>query len=189
MPTDESFRDLMRRVQAEEPAACAELFRRYEPEIRRAVRIRLTDLRLRRLVDSADICQSVLTNFFVCAAAGRYELGTPEQLLKLLVTMARNRVIDKWRNHQREIRSRDSDFSRMLPEVPSGNPGPGEPVELAELTQKLLDLLTPGERYLVEQRKQGRTWDDLAAELEVSAVALQKRHARAIDRAARQLGL
>ena len=42
---------------------------------------RLADARLGNLLDSMDICQSVLTSFFVRAAAGQYDLETPEQLL------------------------------------------------------------------------------------------------------------
>jgi hypothetical protein len=35
-----------------------------DPAIRRVVRVRLQDRQLRRLLDSMDICQSVLGNFF-----------------------------------------------------------------------------------------------------------------------------
>src|SRR5207253_5181912 len=78
------FRDLIRRVRAGDEAAAAELVQHYEPYIRRAVRVRLVDPRLKRLVDSVDVCQSVLASFFVRAALGQYDLETPEQLLKLL---------------------------------------------------------------------------------------------------------
>ena len=71
--------------------------RRYEPTIRRVVRVRLVDTRLQRLFDSMDVCQSVFGSFFVHAALGDYELATPEQLLGLLVSMSRKKVIDKAR--------------------------------------------------------------------------------------------
>src|SRR5262245_23610315 len=54
-----SFDELMRRVRAGDEQAAADLVRRYEPAIRRAVRVRLRDPQLRRLLDSIDICQSV----------------------------------------------------------------------------------------------------------------------------------
>ena len=50
--------------------------------------------RLRRVLDSVDVCQSVLANFFVRVAAGQFDLDQPEQLLRLLATMARNRILD-----------------------------------------------------------------------------------------------
>src|SRR5271165_4547447 len=97
MSEEEAFRKLIERVRAGEQEAASDLVRQYEPEIRRAVRLRLTDPRLHRFVDSMDICQSVLANFFVRVHAGQFELDRPEQLLRLLVTMARNRLYDQAR--------------------------------------------------------------------------------------------
>ena len=70
MSEDMSFVDLMRRVRAGDEQASAELVRRYEPAIRVAIHVRLNDSGLRRLLDSMDICQSVLGNFFARAASG-----------------------------------------------------------------------------------------------------------------------
>jgi len=92
MADDPTFRDLILRVRSGDEQAAADLVRRYEPTIRRTVRVRLRNLRLRRVLDSMDVCQSVLLNFFVRVAAGQFELDTPNQLLKLLATMARHKV-------------------------------------------------------------------------------------------------
>ena len=59
---NEGFQVLLRRVRAGDEQAARELVRRYEPAIRRAARIRLVDTRLNRLLDSMDICQSVLAS-------------------------------------------------------------------------------------------------------------------------------
>ena len=88
--SQESFEGLIARVRAGDEQAAAELVRRYEPAIRRAARVRLVDTRLNRLLDSMDICQSVMASFFVRTALGQFELETPDQLLKLLATMTRN---------------------------------------------------------------------------------------------------
>jgi hypothetical protein len=68
-----SFRDLIDRIRPRDEQAAAELVWLYEPTIRMAIRLRLSDPALRRLLDSMDICQSVLANFFVRAAAGQFE--------------------------------------------------------------------------------------------------------------------
>src|SRR5436190_14561840 len=94
------FTALIGRVRAGDPEAAAELVRQYEPQIRRIIRLRLTDPRLNRVLDSMDICQSVLANFFVRAAAGQFELDQPEQLLKLLATMARNKLLNQAKRHR-----------------------------------------------------------------------------------------
>ena len=71
MPTDSSFPDLMGRVRAGDDAAAAELVRRFEPVIRRTVRIRLRDPRLRRVLDSLDSKTDVLP--FCPSCAGSYQ--------------------------------------------------------------------------------------------------------------------
>src|SRR5436190_19412627 len=91
MSTDLSFTDLIRLIRNGDADAAAELVRRYEPAIRRSLRLRL-DPRLRRTCDSMDICQAVMGSFFVRAASGQYDLETPEELLKLLATMARYKL-------------------------------------------------------------------------------------------------
>src|SRR3712207_3852792 len=99
MPDDDSFADLLARVRAGDPAAAAALVRKYEPAIRVAVRAHLVDPGLRRHFDSMDVCQSVLGSFFVRAAAGQYDVGSPAQLVGLLVKMTRNKVAMRARYH------------------------------------------------------------------------------------------
>ncbi len=95
----ESFQTLIARVRSGDEQAAAELVRLYEPAIRRAARVRLLDTRLNRLLDSMDICQSVMASFFVRTALGQYELETPDQLLKLLATMTRNKLANQVKGH------------------------------------------------------------------------------------------
>jgi len=104
---DVSFQELIRRVRGGDQAAAAELVERYEPAVRRAVRFRLVDARLRSLLDSMDICQSVMASFFVRAAAGQYELDKPTQLVNLLVAMAHNKVASLARKERAQRRRRN----------------------------------------------------------------------------------
>ncbi len=87
VPEESPFHNLIRRIRERDEEAASELVRRYESAIRRVVRIRLRDVRLRRVLDSMDICQSVLATFFVRTALGQYELDTPEQLINLLTSI------------------------------------------------------------------------------------------------------
>jgi RNA polymerase sigma factor (sigma-70 family) len=192
MAEDAEFTDLIRRVRGGEETAAAELVRTYEPEIRRAVRIRLTDPRLGRLFDSMDICQSVLANFFIRAAAGQFDLKRPDQLLKLLVTMARNKLRDQARRQRAERRDHrrlEHGQTAALEAVADRGASPSRVVAGQELLQKLRRQLSAEERYLAEQRALGREWADIAAERGEGPEALRKRLARALDRVARQLGL
>ena len=88
-----TFEDLVGRVRSGDPDAAADLVRRYEPAIRRVVRLRLGGGgRIDGLFDSMDVCQSVLGSFFLRAAAGQYTLDSPAELLKLLTAMTRNKL-------------------------------------------------------------------------------------------------
>ena len=92
MTTEDTFADLLQRIRAGDAAAAEKLVERYQPALRRMVHVRLVGDRLRRLFDSEDICQSVLASFFVRMALGQYDLEQPEDLLKLLAVMARNKA-------------------------------------------------------------------------------------------------
>jgi RNA polymerase sigma-70 factor (ECF subfamily) len=191
MATDDSFRDLIDRVRAGDERAAAELVRRYEPAIRCAARVRLGDPRLGRLLDSMDICQSVLGSFFVRAALGQYELETPGQLLRLLATMARNKVASQ-ANAQRAGRRDHRRVAVVIDgssDLAGRDASPSRQVAARELLDEARRLLSHEERSLLERREQGADWAAIAAELGGSPDALRMRLARAIDRVARRLGL
>jgi DNA-directed RNA polymerase specialized sigma24 family protein len=157
------------------------------------VRLPLQSFRLHRILDSCDISQSVLANFFVCTAAGRFELDRPEQLVRLLVTMARNQVLDEARKYQadrRDARRIDEVTTEEIMDVVEGSdPSPSQIVAEDELVQEIYRRLTDEERALAEQRACGLEWATIAARRGGSAEALRKKLARAIDRVALQLGL
>ena len=191
MSDDEIFRDLIRRVRAGDEQAAAELVRGYEPAIRRAVRYRLSDTRLRRTCDSMDICQAVLGSFFLRAACGQYELDTPTQLLKLLATMARNKL-SKEATRQRAARR---DHRRLSAggiedcQVAADEPTPSRQVASRELLAEAQRRLSADEQQLVELRNQGLEWADIAAQLGGTPELLRKKLSRALARVAKELGL
>jgi RNA polymerase sigma factor (sigma-70 family) len=188
---DQAFADLIRRVRSGDQRAAAEIVQQYEPEIRREVRVRLHEPRLRRVLDSTDICQSVLGSFFVRVASGQFELNRPDELIRLLMTMTRNKVVRQVRRSrtQRRDERRNDPINSAELETLSGGHGPSEIVAGAELLQAFRDRLTPEERIMVDRRTEGCEWSEIAAELGGSANARRKQFARAADRAARELGL
>lgn len=190
MSQDDTFQQLIHRVRAGEPQAAAELVRAYEPEVRRALRVWLTAPGLRRVLDSVDICQSVLANFFVRAAAGQFELQEPAQLIRLLITMARNRL----RDHVRKLHAERRDQRRLaggevLKTAVDAHGTPSQIVAAQDMLQCLLERLSARERYLAEQRVAGRNWVDIGREVGTSADAARMQLHRGIDRAARELHL
>jgi RNA polymerase sigma factor (sigma-70 family) len=194
MTGDESFRDLIRRVRAGDEQAATELVRQYEPEIRREVRLRLTDPGLRRVIDSVDICQSVLGNFFARAALGQFDLGEPRQLLGLLIKMARNRLTD-WARRQKaerrdQCRELSIDANTLRGQEPcAADPTPSQVVAGKELLEQVRVRMSDEERSIAERRVAGSDWAEIAAELGGTPEGLRKRLARAFDRVATELGL
>lgn len=189
MQADESFHDLVRRLRQGDQRAAAEFVRVYEPELRRVIRFRLTDPYLRRLVDSGDVCQSVMANFLLRAALGQFELDDPGRMLRLLATMARNKLLNLARDRRREREARAGGDPEALDRAADSMATPSQIVQWNELMDKARRNLTEQENYLAQQRALGRSWADIAASAGESPEALRKRLARAMDRVSQQLGL
>ncbi len=191
MAEDGSFQELIQRVRARDEAAAAELVRRYERVIRRVVRIHLHDARMRRVLDSMDVCQSVLASFFVRTALGQYDLDTPEQLLGLLTSIARNKLtnqVNRLKAKRRDFR-REAEVADELGVAVDQASDPSEQASAREILEKVRDRLHADERYLAEQRALGRGWKEIAEEVGGTDVALRKKLTRALDRVMTELGL
>jgi DNA-directed RNA polymerase specialized sigma24 family protein len=188
-----TFEELIRAVRAGDEGASAELVRLYEPEITRAVRAPMHRLRLHRVLDPADITQTVLARFFSHAAAGDFQLDEPLQVRNLLLTMARKQVISEARRYlatRRDSRRLDESFSEQkLNSIVDRNPSPSMVAAVNELLGEMYRLFTPQERYIADQRSRGRNWHDLAREVGGSPEGVRKKFERALDRVARRLGI
>ena len=189
MSEAEAFRDLIGRVRSGDDRAAEELVRRYEPTIRMAIRVRLDQSHLRRLFDSMDICQSVMANFFVRAASGQFELDQPEQLVKLLVTMARNKLINHVQQQQAGRRDHRRQADLDTAEVADSTPTPSQVASYRELLEAVRSHLSGEERRLAVLRGAGSSWPEIAAEVGENADALRFRLTRALDRVAAELRL
>jgi RNA polymerase sigma-70 factor (ECF subfamily) len=191
MSDDNIFADLIRRLRGGDARAAEELVREFEPAIRLEVHCRLRDPRLRRAFDSMDVCQSVLASFFVRAATGAYDLEQPDQLRKLLVGMARKKLLFQVRKQRAQCR----DVRRLEPitgadgTAVAADPSPSRQCEARDLLHSLQQRLTPEERRLADLRAQGREWPDIAVQLGGTPSGRRKQLTRAVDRVARELGL
>jgi RNA polymerase sigma-70 factor (ECF subfamily) len=164
---------------------------RYEPAIRRAVRFRLSNAGLRRLLDSTDICQSVFGSFFVRLAAGQYHIERKEDLLNLLITMAQHKLVSQARHEQAECRDRRRTKAdgREVARLAASTPSPSQEVTQCELLAEVERRLSAEERQLMAMRREGQSWEEIAVLVGDSPVVLRKRLSRALDRITRELGL
>lgn len=192
MDQESDFPLLVRRIRAGDDAAAEELVKRYEPLIRREVRLRIEDDRLNRAFDSIDVSQSVLASFFVRAAIGEYDLEQADQLVRLLVAMARNKLASRARQERRlrrDVRRVAVVSPAALSQVADPQPSASEMLSRQELLERMREALSPEERQVADLRSEGLGWEQVAAELGGSAQARRMQLSRGIERASRQLGL
>jgi RNA polymerase sigma factor (sigma-70 family) len=191
VPEDSLFHDLICRIRNRDEAAATEMVRRYENAIRRVIRLNLRDRRMRRILDSMDVCQSVLASFFVRAALGQYDLETPEQLVQLLASIARNKLATQATRLQAQKRDyrREVDIDAQAQRLTASAADPSEQASAREMLQKVRDRLGEDERYLAEQRSLGRDWQEIATEVGATPTALRSKFSRAVNRVMAELGL
>ena len=191
MSDSSDFRAFVAKVRSGDELAAADLVRRYEPLIRREVRLRLEDRRLTRLFDSMDVCQSVLASFFVRTAAGQYDLDSPDQLVKLLVVMTRNKLASAARRQHQERRDqrKSTGAAEELDRAASPASSPSQVVANKELLDRFRAELNDEERQIADLRADGLAWGEVAERLGGQGQARRMQFARAVERVAKSLGL
>ena len=190
MDEDRSFLEFIRRVRSGDEAAALDLVRRYEPAVRRMVRLQLRDPRLRRILDSMDVCQSVMASFFLRAAIGQYDIDRPAQLLRLLAVMARNKLASQARVcyvARRELPPADAEEAWSAAPARGRSPS-GRPTGRICCTRCASGCPRRSGGWRIGGPS-SREWAEIAAEVGGSPEALRKQLARALDRVSHQLGL
>jgi RNA polymerase sigma-70 factor (ECF subfamily) len=180
----DSFGELLAQVRDGNREAAARFVEQYEPYIRRAARNRLRNSHLRRVLDSVDICQSVLSSLFNRAAQGQYALDHPEQLERLLLRMVRNKVIDVWRRYNVRILGMSG---LDLAQASDSTLAVDEDVCRRELIELAKSRLSEEELDLFLARAEGTSWDEIAKARNKRSEALRKQLARALDRVTESL--
>lgn len=181
------FRDLLALAANGDESAIEALVRRYEPEIRRLIRMRLHHSPMRSVVDSVDITQPVLSRFFARLKDDNGDQASPEDVYRLLATMARNELIDCFRKEYRRGASDKISLEDVI--LANVNPGPDDVAIEQDLLHAAHNRMTQEERYILEQRRSGVGWRALGEELATSPEGLRKRMERCVARITEELEL
>lgn len=191
MTEEPGFKELIQRVRCGDAEAAVDLVRNYDRELRILARVRLNDPRLRRICDSMDICQSVLGNFFVRASAGQFDIESPEQLMKLLTTMIKNKVTDVARRQTAERRNQGRMADAPVEDfhIRGSVDTPSQIVSAKELSEIAQLKFAADEQQIMRMRQEGKNWDEIAKALGGTAESLRKRFTRAVDRIVKEIGL
>lgn len=184
------FHLLLTRVRAWEPDAVDTFLARFGGEVRREIRIRLTDPRLKIAYAESDVCQSIVFDFLLRLAAGQYDFDDSTEVLRFLVAATANKIRNiarKEKSARRDVRLRAGLGDQALALAHDGQASPSSIVASRQLLDHVLDRLSPEDRYLAVQRGQERTWEDLALELSTTPDALRKQFKRALDKVLERL--
>jgi len=166
---ESDFQRLIAAIRAGDRQAADELVRKVEPYLLAAIHLRLTDSKLRRVLDSLDICQSVLLALFANGSSGWSGHETPEHIRRKLLTMAINKLRTKAR-HERRNQGSLPDHWECLDSAPSPSQVAGD----LEMKSLIWERLSAAERWLFDQNKvMGRTWKEIAGDTEVLPAALR----------------
>ena len=176
-----TFGEVIARLRSGDEAVVQWFVRQYEPEIRRLIRIRLNGSTLRRTMDSVDICQSTFFKFLQQLAACNLHVDTPEELSKLLFTIAQNNLRDELRKSNTKRRGQGVTFIKeqnLLPLIEDPALNPGQLAANRDFWETVKSRMTAGERDLVEQRAMGHDWKTLADRFQSTPAALRRRLVR-----------
>jgi RNA polymerase sigma-70 factor (ECF subfamily) len=136
-------------------------FRACEPFLRKAVR-RCIPPRLRARFDSSDVVQSVWADLMVGFRKAGWRFADADHLRAFLVKAARNRFIDRLRQHQPSLEREEAPGSAVL-EVAAPGPRPSEVAQAEDLWARLLLLCPPEHRELLLLKRQGHSLAEIAA--------------------------
>jgi RNA polymerase sigma factor (sigma-70 family) len=188
---DVDFADLMESARLGNEAAVAAVLGRFEHEIRTMVRVRLPKV-LRVELDSMDIVQAVWTSVFTGKSDVLGKFSDPGQFRGYLAGVARNKVFEE---HRRRTRTKKYDLNREerlyvrkgerdIPlEVAATDPSPSEEVQAGERFGKLIEGRSPEEVRIIELRRQGLTFSEIAREIGVHERSIR----RVIDAARKRM--
>ncbi len=182
--TSESPDLLLQRMIRGDAAAAEEVLAGYEPYLRQVVRRHLSD-QMRAKFDSVDVVQSVWVHALHALRQGSWRLANRQGLRALLATVARRRLVSRYRHHRpaldREQAARDD--LQLLPA--HHQPRPSEVAQANELWEKMLALCPPANHELLRLRRQGLGLEEIAQRVGLHEGSVR----RILRRLARQLAL
>jgi RNA polymerase sigma factor (sigma-70 family) len=165
MTSDDPLETLLDKLNQGDAAATEQVFRTYEPYLRKVVR-RLLPASLRSRFDSVDVVQSVWTDLLERMRTAHWRFPDVAHLRAFLVRVARNRFLDRARQHQASI-AREQVTSRAEPRAAAPTapgPRPSEVAQAADLWARMLAACPPEHQQVLHLKRQGFSPEEIAAQ-------------------------
>ncbi len=169
---DAAFVELIARARGGDAAAVAALLRSFEGEVRMMVRVRLPRA-LRTQFDSMDFVQAVWQSVFASPDRPALDFETAGHFRGFLAGVAQNKVFEE---HRRRTRTQKYDLRREerlyvrkgdgeTPlAVAAADPTPSQEVQADDCMEQLAAGRSPVEIEILRLRRQGLTFEEVAAE-------------------------
>jgi RNA polymerase sigma-70 factor (ECF subfamily) len=171
-----SDRSLLRRLQHGQPDASTELYLRYAERLL-ALAAAQSSPDLARRVDPEDIVQSVFRTFFRRASLGHYTVPDGEEIWKLLLVMALNKVRATGAFHRAAKRDvRRTAGGEAFDRAVESHPGQDEAALncLRMVVEELLEGLPEAHRRMIELRIEGHEVNDIATAVRRSKRSVER---------------
>lgn len=179
---DVDLADLIVRAKAGDEVAVEDLLRRFENEVRMVVRGRLPRA-LRSQFDSMDFVQAVWTSVLTKDGPDLARFDNSRRLMGYLAGVARNKVIEEHRRrtqtHKYNLKREEPLYvrrgNREIPrEVAATGPSPSQDAQAHDRLAQLLRGRSTQERQVVELRRRGLTFTEIAEKLGVHESAVRR---------------
>jgi RNA polymerase sigma-70 factor (ECF subfamily) len=168
---DVDLAGLLERVRAGDAASIRDLIQRFEGELRAMVRGRLPQA-LRSKFDSMDFVQAIWESVLINDGQDLDRFTSPQHFRAFLAGVARNKVFAE---HRKRTRTRRYNLKREEPlyvrrggreeplELQSPDPTPSQDAQARDRYAQLVAGRSPREVEVVELRRQGLTFEEIAA--------------------------
>jgi RNA polymerase sigma factor (sigma-70 family) len=159
---DEPLDELIEKLNDGDVTAAERAFLAYEPYLRMAIRRQLTGP-LRSKLDSMDIVQSVWADVLRGFRQSGWRFTDRSHLRAFLMKVARNRLIDRRRQHHRALeQERPLDQASAEDLRQANQPRPSEIAQEHELWKRMLEECSPAHRQILILKKQGLSNSEIA---------------------------
>jgi DNA-directed RNA polymerase specialized sigma24 family protein len=157
--SEAGFQKFLEILRSGDEEAVGRLLADFDPFLRRAIRLRLFNRRARRVVDTADILQSLLKDFLDRKGTNG-AAASSRRLRAYLTAAAQYKIAGKVRKERR----RTADLCDVAEPV-SQEPPPSNQAENRDMIDAIRSRLDDGNRRLLDLSQQGRTWREIANEV------------------------
>lgn len=168
MSADDSFIQLLKRLEAGEDAAAQEVFSRYANRLHALARAHI-DGRLAHKIEPEDVVQSACKSFFLRHRDGKLHVGNRKSLWNLLTLITLRKCADRVEH----VRAARRDVARDAPHNADDSgawaldrePDPHEAAVLAETVERLFESIDAQERPVLELSLQGCSVPEICEQL------------------------